>query len=114
MGLPPNGVLTWFFLKFLESGPFKSITSKDSRYFCYIDNILFIFPQNINLEKFKDKSNKIEPSIDLPSNKKLRTPYLFLDTSLINNNRSISFLFSVLITFHLINSSAFFFVSDAL
>ena len=61
MGSPLNGV---FVRVFIKSDPFKFIVPKDSRYFRYIDDILFIHQRNNGWAKITNDLNKIEPRID--------------------------------------------------
>ena len=42
---------------FLESRPFKFIILKDST---FLSDVLFIYPQNVNITKITNKLNKIE------------------------------------------------------
>ena len=65
---PLSGILACLVL---ESNPFKFIIPKDSRYFCHVDDILFIYPRNNDLTKITDKLNKIECTIDFNYNTSL-------------------------------------------
>ena len=78
MGSPLSGILTCICFEFLESGPFKYIIPSNSNYFQYIDDILLIYPQELNLIRITNRLNNIEPFIkvtrELESNKSL--PFL--------------------------------------
>ena len=63
MGSLLTGVQTYTHLEFLESGPFKYIIPSNSNYFRDIDDILLIYPQELNWIKITDRLNNIEPSI---------------------------------------------------
>ena len=63
MGSPLSGVLACICLEFLESGPFKYMIPCNSNYFRYIDDILLIYPQELDLVKINDRMNKI---VNLP------------------------------------------------
>ena len=57
MGSPLSGVLTCIYQEYLESGPFKYIIPSNSNYFRYIDDILLIDPQELDLVKITDRLN---------------------------------------------------------
>ena len=63
MGSPLSGILACIYLEFLESGPFKHIIPNTAHYFRYIDDILFIYPQDLDLNSITDKLNNVEPSL---------------------------------------------------
>ena len=63
MGSPLHGVLACISLEFLEFGPFKYIIPRNSGYFQYINDILLIYPQELNSVKITDRSKNLEPSI---------------------------------------------------
>ena len=63
MGSPLSAVLACLYLEFLESGPFRYIIPKNSSYFRYIDDILLIYPQELDIEKITDSLNKIDHTI---------------------------------------------------
>ena len=63
MGSPLCRVLTCIYLEFLESGPFKYIIPNSAHYFRYIDDILLIYPQDLDLHSIIDRLNNVEPSI---------------------------------------------------
>ena len=54
MGSPLSRVLACISLEFLESGPFKYIIPNTARYFRYIDDILLIYQQNLDLHSVTD------------------------------------------------------------
>ena len=60
MGSPLSWVLACIYLEFLESGPFKYIIPDTAHYFRYIDDILLIYPQDLDLHSITDKLN-VEP-----------------------------------------------------
>ena len=60
MGSPRRGIFAFIYLKFIESGHFKY---KIPIYFRYIDDILLIYTQELNLIKITDRLNKIEPTV---------------------------------------------------
>ena len=84
MGSLPSSVLVHLFLKFLESGHFKFIIRKDSNPFCFIDNMLLIYPWKNN------ELNNIKPIISFMYEPKNNT-LAFLKILLINNNSKIEF-----------------------
>ena len=91
MGSPPSRVLGCIYLEFLESGPFKYIIPNTASYFRYIENILLIYPQNLDLHSITDRLNNVESSIkftyELESNNTL--PFLdILLIRIINNLKS--------------------------
>ena len=65
---------------------FKHIIPKDSNYFRNIDDILFIYPQNIDLTKSTDKlNNTINFTYELENNNTLP----FMDILQMNNNNKL-------------------------
>ena len=63
-GLPTlSGVLASTYLEFVESGLFKYIIPNTARCFRYIDDILLIYLQDLDLHSITDRLNNVEPSI---------------------------------------------------
>ena len=62
MRSPLRGVLACIYLEFLESGPFKYINPDTAYYFRYIDDILLIYPQDLDLQSITDRLNNAESS----------------------------------------------------
>ena len=60
MGSPLCGVLACIYLEFLEFGPFKYIIPNTAHYFRYIDDILLIYPQDLDLHSITDRLNNVE------------------------------------------------------
>ena len=81
-------VLARIYLEFLESGPCKFIILNNSNYFRYIDDILFIYLQELDLVKITDRLNKIEPTIEFTRELKTNNSLPCLDTVLIRNNEN--------------------------
>ena len=63
MGSLLSGVLACLYLGFLESGPFKYIIPNTAHYFRYINDILLIYLQDLDLQSITDRLNNVEPSI---------------------------------------------------
>ena len=59
MGSPLSGVLACIHLEYLEPGPFKYSIPNTAHYFRYIDDILHIYPQGLNLHSITDKLNNV-------------------------------------------------------
>ena len=57
-------IIFFFFLEFLESGPFKYRLPINTTYFKHIDDILIFLLQNIKIEEIAEKFNNVEPSIN--------------------------------------------------
>ena len=79
MGSPLSGVLACTYLEFLESDSFKYIIPNTARYFRYIDDILLIYPQDLDLHNITHRLNNIEPSIKLTYELESNSTLLFLD-----------------------------------
>ena len=77
-------VLACNYLEFLESGPIKYIILNTAHYFRYIDDILLIYPQDLDLHSITDN---VEPSIkftyELESNSTL--PFLDILLGILTN-----------------------------
>ena len=94
-GLPMDSqhsaLLACIYLEFLESGPFTYIIPNNASYFRYIDDILLIHPQDLDLNSITDWLNNVDLSIkftwELESNNTLH----FLDVLLIRNNNKSEF-----------------------
>ena len=85
MGSPLNGVLACIYLEFLESGPFKCIIPNTARYFRYIDDILLIYPHDLDLHSITDRLNNVEPSLKFTYEFEYNSTLTFLDILLIRN-----------------------------
>ena len=94
-------VLAWIYLEFLEPVPFKYIIPSNSNYFLYIDDILLIYPQELDLTKITDRLIKIEPMIkftheletynSLPFFFFFQYFFFFIDILLLRNNDKLEF-----------------------
>ena len=77
-----NGLLKGSPLEFLGLGPFKYIIPNTARYFKYIDDILLINPQDLDLHSITDRLNNVETSrkftYELESNSTLHFLYILL------------------------------------
>ena len=85
MGSPLSGVLACIYLEFLESGPFKYIIPNTTHYFRYIDDILLIYPQDLDLHSITDRLNNVEPSIKFTYELEYNSTQPFLDILLFRN-----------------------------
>ena len=85
MGSPLSGVLACIYLKFFESGPFKYIPPNIAHYFRYIDNILLIYPQDLDLHSITDRLNNVKPSKKFKYELEYNSTLPFLDILLIRN-----------------------------
>ena len=83
MGSPLSGILACIDLEFLESGHFKYIIPNTAYYFRYIDDILLICPQNLELHSITDRLNNVEPSLKFIYELEYNYTRLFLDILLI-------------------------------
>ena len=91
MGSPLSGVLACIYLEFFESGPFKHIIPNTAHYFRYIDDILFIYPQDLDLNSITDKLNNVEPSLKFTHELEYNCTLPFLDILLIRNINKLEF-----------------------
>ena len=85
MGFLLSGVLACIYLEFLESGPFKYIIPNTARYFRYIDNILLIYPQDLDLESITDRLNNVGTCVNFIYELESNNTLTFLDILLIRN-----------------------------
>ena len=83
MGSHHSSVLVWIYLEFLESDPFKYIITSNPSYSRYIDDILLIYPQDLNLNSIADRLNNIEPSIKFTYEFESNNILPFMDVLLI-------------------------------
>ena len=79
MGSPLSEGLACIYLEFLESSPFKYTITNTARYFRYIDNILLIYPQDLDLHSINDRLNNVEPSIKFTYELESNSIQSFLD-----------------------------------
>ena len=91
MGSPLSRVLAYIYLEFLECGPFKYITPNTDCYFRYMDNILLIYPQDLDLHSITDRLNNVELSIKFTYEHESKNTLLFLDILLIRNINKLEF-----------------------
>ena len=91
MGSPLSGVLACIYLEFLESGPFEHIIPNTAHYFRYINDILFIYPQDLDLNSITDKLNDVEPSLKFTHELEYNCTLPFLDILLIRNINKLEF-----------------------
>ena len=89
MGSPLSRVLACIYLEFLESGLFKHIPNT-AHYFRYIDDILLIYPQDLDLH-ITDKLNNVEPSLKFIYELEYNSTLPFLDILLIRNINKLEF-----------------------
>ena len=92
LGSPPSGVLACIYPEFLESVPFKYILPNTAHYFRYIDDILLIYPQGLNLHSITDKLNNVEPSLKFTYELDYNYTLPFLDILLIRNINKLEFM----------------------
>ena len=85
------GVLACIYLEFLESGLFKYIIPNTAHYFRYIDDILLIYPQDLDFYSITDRLNNVEPSIKFTYESEYNSTQPFLDILLIRNINKLEF-----------------------
>ena len=91
MGSPLSGVLACIYLEFFESSPFKYIIPNTAHYFRYIDDILLIYPQDLDLHSITDRLNYVEPSIKFTYELESNSTLPFLNILLIRNINKLEF-----------------------
>ena len=91
MGSALGRVLAYIYLEFLESGPFRYIIPNTARYFRYIDDILHIYPQNLDLHSITKRLNNVEPSIKFTYELESNITLPFLDILLVRNINELEF-----------------------
>ena len=79
MGSPLSRVLVCIYLESLEFSPFKYIIPNTAHYFRYVDNILLIYPQDLDFHSITDKLNNVEPSIKFTYELESNSTQPFLD-----------------------------------
>ena len=92
MGSPLSDVLACIYLEFLESGPFSHIILSNTSYFSYRDDILLIYPQDLNLDRITNRLNNVEPSTKFTYELESNNTLPFLDVFLIRNNYKLEFI----------------------
>ena len=85
MGSPLSGVLASIYQEFLESGPFKYIIPNTSQYFRYIDDVLLIYPQDLDWHSITAWLKNLKPSIKFTYELEYNSTLPFLDILLIRN-----------------------------
>ena len=85
MGSPLCGVLAFLYLEFLESDPFKYIIPNTVCYFRYIDDLVLIYSQDLDLHSITDRLNNVEPSIKFTYKLEYNNTFPFLDILFIKN-----------------------------
>ena len=91
MGCPLCGVLACIYLEFVESGSFKYIIPNTAHYFRYIDDILLIYPQDLDFHSITDRLNNVEPSIKFTYELEYNSTLPFLVILLIMNIYQLEF-----------------------
>ena len=91
MGNPISCAIACLYLELLESGPFQYILPKNSHYYRYIDDALFIYPQNTNLPDLIRRLNDIEPTINFTNEKELNNCLPYLDIMIHRSTPHLSF-----------------------
>ena len=69
----------------------KYIIPNTARYFRYIDDILLIYPQDLDLHRITDRLNNVEPFIKFTYELESNSTLLFLDILLIRNINKLEF-----------------------
>ena len=87
VGSPLSSVLACIYLEFLESSPLEYIIPNTPHYFRYIDDILLIYPQDLDLHSITDRLNNLEPSIKFTYELEFNNTLPFLDILLRNINK---------------------------
>ena len=77
--------------EFLESGLFKYIIPNAACYFRYIDDILLIYPQDLDFHSITDRLNNVEPSIKFTYQLGSNNALPFLDILLIRDINKLEF-----------------------
>ena len=77
--------------EFLEPSPFKYIIPNTVHYIRYIDDILLIYPQDLDLHSITDRLNNVEPSIKFTYELEYNSTLPFLDILLIRNINKLEF-----------------------
>ena len=91
MGSPISCGIACLFLELLESNPFQYIFPKNSHYFRYIDDALFIYPKNTNLPHLVQRLNDVEPTINFTYEVEQNDTIPFLDILIHNSHPHLSF-----------------------
>ena len=88
MSSPLCAVLACIYLDFLESGPFTYLILSNSNYFRFIDEILLIYTQELNIKRVTDN---IKPPIKFTYELESTNTLGFLDVLLIRNCDKLEF-----------------------
>ena len=91
MGSALSGFLACIYLEFLESVPFKYILPNTAHYFRYINDILLIYLQDLDLHSIIDSLDNVEPSIKCTYELEYNSTLTFLDILLIRNINKLEF-----------------------
>ena len=91
MGSPLSPVLACLYLETLESGPFEYIIPRNSHYFRYIDDVLFLHPQNVNIPNLVKSLSSVEPSINFTFETEYNHRLPFLDILIHKDETGFSY-----------------------
>ena len=91
MGSPLSPVAACLYMEWLEFNKYQKIMCQDVLWLRYVDDILVIAPQTMDLDDKLQKLNSVDPNIQLTIEKEKEGSIPFLDTELVRMGHSIKF-----------------------
>ena len=78
-------------MELLEEEPFKSIMGQETAWLRYVDDVLIVTPDDIDVEDKLQRLNAIEPKIQFSIEKETAGQLPFLDVVIIRNGPAVKF-----------------------
>ena len=91
MGSPLSPVAACLFMETLEEEHFKEIMGTKTTWMRYVDDILLVIPENMNLESKLQELNAVHPNIQFSAEKEKEGGLAFLDTYIIREGQTVKY-----------------------
>ena len=91
MGSPLSPVAACIFMETLEEEEFSKIMGEDTTWFRYVDDVLIIAPQNMNLDEKLEKLNEVHENIKFTLEEEEDQMLNFLDITIIRTDEGVKF-----------------------
>ena len=91
MGSPLSPVAACIFMETLEKEEFSKIMGDDTTWLRYVDDVLIIAPQNLNLPDKLEKLNEVHENIKFTLEEEENQRLNFLDVTIIRGDNGVKF-----------------------